>query len=164
MTKSEKIVARFWKTINKCDPDDCWEWQGKRDRDGYGVFQYNLKDRKAHRTVYGLTHAGDQSPVVMHLCDNPACCNPSHLRGGSQLQNMQDKVSKDRQARGSRNGRAKLAEKDVKSIKAALLWPYQSHAEIARHHGVSKSVIRDIKNRKTWSHVNMLDLVDIRVE
>lgn len=77
---------------------------------------------------------------------------------------MKDRVRKDRQAKGSNNGRAKLTEKEVKSIKWVLFWNYCSQAEIARRYWVSKSVIRDIKREKTWKHVNKIDLQDIRVE
>ena len=77
---------------------------------------------------------------------------------------MRDKVRKDRQAKSSSNGRAKLTEKEVKSIKWALFWNYWSYAEIARRYRVSKSVIRDIKRKKTWKHVNKIDLEDFRVE
>ncbi|GMQ83171.1 MAG: hypothetical protein BMS9Abin05_2658 [Rhodothermia bacterium] len=77
---------------------------------------------------------------------------------------MQDKLRKDRQAKESRNGRAKLTEKDVKSIKWAPFWNYWSNAEIARSDSVSKSVIRDISRNKTWKHVNKIDLEDFRIE
>ena len=164
-SKSKKAVSRFWKAVDTCDPTLCWEWLGKRDREGYGVFRYLLKEYRAHRVAYGLMMQGGKlPPVVMHTCDNPACCNPAHLRGGNQSQNMQDKVRKDRQARGSNNGRAKLTEKEVKSIKWFLFWNHESWAEIARRYKVSKSVIRDIDKKKTWKHVNKIDLEDIRVE
>ena len=163
-SKSNEDVIRFWNSVKTCDPEQCWEWKGKKDRDGYGVFRYRLREHRAHRVAYRLKHGGEQPPVVMHTCDNPACCNPVHLRGGSPSQNMLDKLRKDRQARGSSNGRAKLTEKEVKSIKWGLFWNYCSQAEIARRYRVSKSVIRDIKREKTWKHVNKIDLQDIRVE
>ena len=111
--------------------------------------------------VYGLTHAGDQPPVVRHTCDNPSCCNPIHLRGGNQSQNMQDKIAKDRQAKGSWNGRSKLDEKQVRTIKQTLLFDYCSKAALARQFNVSASVIRDIFNRKTWRHVDTFDFDDL---
>lgn len=37
--------------------------------------------------------------VVMHSCDNPACCNPRHLSVGSQSENMQDCSYKGRMGR-----------------------------------------------------------------
>ena len=163
-SKPHKDLVRFWSAVNIGDPESCWSWQGTRDRDGYGVFKYLNKNRRAHRVVYGLTHGGEQPRVVMHTCDNPACCNPDHLRGGSQSQNMQDKVRKDRQARGSKNGRAKLTEREVRGIKWVLFWNNSSYAEIARRYKVSKSVIRDINRKKTWKHVNKIGLEDIRVE
>ena len=112
-------------------------------------FKYRLREHRAHRVAYGLTHGGEQPLVVMHTRDNPACFNPLHLRGGSQSQNILDKVRKDRQARGSANGRAKRTKALVKQIKGILFCQILSKASIARQFGVSPSVIRDIYNRKT---------------
>ena len=159
-----KDVARFWNAVTISDPGSCWEWQGNRDRDGYGLFKYRLKNRRAHRVVYGLTQGGQQPAVVMHTCDNPACCNPLHLRGGSQSENIQDKVGKARQARGSRNGRAKLTEDEVRSIRVHLFFELSSPAELARKFYVSRWVIRDIQKRKTWRHVNMFDFDTLFVD
>ena len=111
--------------------------------------------------AYGLMHAGEQPPVVMHLCDNPACCNPIHLRGGTQTQNVLDKVAKNRQAKGSSNGRAKLSESAVKRIKGLLFFEALPRTEITRQFNISPSVIRDIFNRKTWKHVDTFDFDDL---
>ena len=113
-------MARFWALVGKADPDSCWEWQGKRDRDGYGVFRIQGKDHRAHRIAYGYYQFVDPPPVVMHSCDNPACCNPQHLSGGSQVENILDKTTRNRQAKGVRNGRAKLSELQVMRIKLIL--------------------------------------------
>lgn len=38
----------------------------------------------------------DLDGVVMHLCDNPPCARPSHLREGAQVENMRDMAAKGR--------------------------------------------------------------------
>ena len=34
--------------------------------------------------------------IIMHTCDNPICVNPDHLRVGTQRQNVEDMIAKDR--------------------------------------------------------------------
>ena len=51
----------------------------------------------AHRVAYEHKHGPiPKGMVVMHLCDNPACCNPDHLTLGTNKENMYDSVLKGR--------------------------------------------------------------------
>jgi len=159
--KQNKTAVQFWSAVLISDSGSCWEWQGPRDRDGYGVFGFKRKKFRAHRVAFGFANKGSQPKVVRHICDNPKCCNPSHLKAGSQKQNMADKVSRNRQAIGSQNGRSVLTEKEVKEIKWELFFGFHSQAHIARQNGVSPSVIRDINRDKTWTHVNKIEIEDI---
>ena len=149
---------RFWthvsitRTTN--NPSPCWPWKAKTDPDGYGIYRVDGQDYRAHRVAHFLTTGGDPD-VVMHACDNPACCNPAHLKGGTQAENIADMVKKGRQAKGSRNGRSKLDESKVRQIKRRLRQDGAVQAQIARDFGVSSSVIRDIKRGKTWTHVKI---------
>lgn len=142
----------FWRKVGHGAPRDCWFWKGKVDRDGYGRHFMGGKWHLAHRVAYRLTR-GDTPPVVIHSCDNPSCCNPRHLRGGTQQENMEDRQRKGRQPKGSKNGRAKLNEEAVAQIKQLLQDELLSQAEIARRFGISKYVIYDINVGKTWRHV-----------
>ena len=44
-----------------------------------------------------MTH-GVWPQVVMHSCDVPLCCNPSHLVGGTYADNNRDMAAKGRHA------------------------------------------------------------------
>ena len=55
-------------------------------------------------------------PVVRHTCDNPLCVNPRHLVGGTQADNMQDMIARDRQLKWDK-GATKLTGSDVLFIK-----------------------------------------------
>ena len=91
---------------------------------------------------------------VLHHCDNPPCCNPSHLFLGTRLDNMRDCKDKGRRAitLGERNGNAKLTEADVLEIKA-LLFKGMSQRAIANQFGVAQQLISCIKTGSLWAHV-----------
>lgn len=85
------ILARFTVT-----PSGCWEWQGSRDRDGYGRVQRSAFGvcwfEKTHRLSYEF-YVGE-IPCglhVLHRCDNPPCINPEHLYCGTHQENMRDR-------------------------------------------------------------------------
>lgn len=71
--------VRFWDRVKKCR-NRCWEWQGRRDGRGYGVFHFEGRSIPAHRYAYesrvGRIPVG---LVIDHLCRNPSCVRPSHL-------------------------------------------------------------------------------------
>jgi hypothetical protein len=82
---------------NHSSPEDgmCVEWSGPRDSNGYGRSGHG--DR-AHRVAWEAA-CGDPIPdgmVVMHLCDNPPCVNPAHLRLGTVAENNRDRHAKGR--------------------------------------------------------------------
>jgi len=145
---------RFWSKIKKGSEDECWEWKGYRERDGYGRYWFGDHKFLAHRTAWVLTHKKVVPPglVVMHICDNPACCNPNHLKVGTQTQNIADMVQKGRSARGEKNPAVRLAKKDVVAIREK----YRSGApvtKLAAKYGVTETTIYDILTGKTWASV-----------
>lgn len=96
-----RIIARFLSKIRVGRPNECWLWQAGTHRNGYGQFNAgrfaNRKqdNRYAHRLAFELaTGVSPESAVVMHACDTPACCNPFHLRLGSQADNVRDAADK----------------------------------------------------------------------
>lgn len=75
----------------------CQLWIYGADKNGYGKLKVNDKHWRAHRLSY-LIYKGhlEDSDLVCHKCDTPACINPDHLFLGTPLTNMQDKVKKGR--------------------------------------------------------------------
>jgi len=53
----EPEIIRFKTFVNRKGADECWEWKGFRDKDGYGVFNVgrirsDRASRRAHRIAY----------------------------------------------------------------------------------------------------------------
>ena len=90
-------IVIFMKT--KIDPEtQCWEWQHSTNRGGYGFVSIEGKNRTVHRHIYKFLNPNMPEELhVLHQCDNRLCCNPEHLFTGTNLDNVQDCVSKGRQ-------------------------------------------------------------------
>ncbi len=128
----------------------CHIWQGALDGWGYGCGPMRDGVRcRAHRlawsTAYGPITAGIH---VLHHCDQPACVNVEHLFLGTDADNSDDKVAKGRQAKRARNGKAKLTESDVASIRAATGVGY---ADLAARFGVSRGHISKLRRGRAWA-------------
>lgn len=141
-----EVVFRKWFK----ETEGCWEWQGAKDKNGYGAFSYARKMTRAH--VMALILDGRPPPKGMyacHHCDNPSCVRPSHLFVGSPQDNVDDMVLKGRVARGENRTNTKLKEKDVISIRAMN----GSNSQIAKMFGITPSNVSMIQRRKTWKHL-----------
>lgn len=73
--------------------DGCWIWRGCTTADGYGQFLYKQKSYRTHRVAYEVLNNTSipEGFLILHSCDNPPCCNPKHLRVGTDFDNAQDR-------------------------------------------------------------------------
>ncbi|MBZ0184482.1 MAG: HNH endonuclease [Melioribacteraceae bacterium] len=123
------------------------------DNRGYFHLKREEKNMKVHRRVYELIHGPiPQGLFVLHKCHNSECCNPKHLKLGDHDDNMIDRHLAGRTACGSKHGKSKLTDDQVKEI-WFLLASGKSCASIARIFAVNPKTITDIKNGKTWKQV-----------
>ncbi len=162
--------------------DACWLWQGKTSRrpedpphwEGHGYMQFHGKNYGTHRLAYELFAGEKVDPVlvVRHKCDRSRCCNPSHLETGTNLDNVADRVMRRRCATGVRNGAytkpesrpkgetyrgATISAETAALIKGAcqaLGDGYGVSPSVARHFGVSLSVVKGIRNNAAWSEIS----------
>jgi len=88
-------TRRFWARIEK--GNDCWPWKSRTDKDGYGKVHWAGESNRAHRVAWEITNGPiPDGLLVCHSCDNPPCCNPSHLFLGTNAENMRDASAKRR--------------------------------------------------------------------
>jgi len=156
--------ARLWGKIDVRGPDECWEWKAPCKQSGYGWIGTGTRRGRmvlAHRAVWelengpipprkGKGHGG----VIMHTCDNRLCCNPAHLRLGTQKENVADMDKKGRRRvyspPGSKRPKAKHTEEQIAAFKADKEGTIK---ERAARHGVTIGVAKQVLYAKRWSHV-----------
>lgn len=128
----------------------CHVWTGPKDRDGYGIISVKRRGKPssigAHRAAAFLSGMEIDGKVVRHVCDNPGCVSPQHLRIGSHADNVADRQRRNRQARGASTGNAKLNAEQVASIRVDARGP----SAIAADYGIHPKTVWDIKTRRTW--------------
>jgi hypothetical protein len=154
---TKPLAERLWIKVRILGPDECWEWQGSKTPEGYGRIKVGPKhgpSLAAHRAVYEITHGPiPEGMHVCHKCDNPPCCNPQHLFAGTPAENVTDKVSKGRQARGERGPSAKLTASKVTEMRQCYAEDGASIDKLAAIYGVAATTVANIIRRKKWKHV-----------
>ena len=126
---------------------DCLLWPGAVNSGGYPVTWDNGKAVYAHRIIMNAK----PGEVVMHLCDNPRCVNPEHLKLGTAKENSEDMVKKGRSAKGEMCPASKLTDLEVFGIRT--LQGKVSSRVAAELYNISKTNVLDIWNRKIWRHI-----------
>jgi hypothetical protein len=157
VSKRLPLNERFWSKVDIRGEGDCWEWQAAMASGRYGYFAVSNGDMQyAHRLAWTLVNGLIPSGLrVLHKCDNPPCCNPAHLFLGSQQDNVNDMLQKQRGRwrRGETHHSAKLNPRKVRTIRSAVRNKLFSRAELAEIYGVSEVNIDRVVNRKIWRHV-----------
>lgn len=160
------METKFWKKVDKSS--ECWNWKGKVDEKGYGVFPvyvgrkplgHKTKSKwlfkKAHRVSWELIN-GDISGtgwLVCHRCDNRACVNPNHLFLGTANDNVQDMIKKGRQnlsRPGEKSPSAKLTQRQVDEIRLRYSMGDTTQIQLSREYRVSAGQISKIITKKRW--------------
>ena len=176
-------AERFASKLARSNRRGCRPWLLKfRDKDGYGLFTLTVPradfgDRqiqvtiRAHRCAWMIAN-GRPVPsgrLVLHKCDNPPCCDPTHLELGTQLKNRRDCSRRGRTAtksthgdwlgdsrpRGIRHGNAKITEKLAARILYLAYRKGMRAPQVSAKTKVSLHICHQVIGRKTWRHVEV---------
>lgn len=151
MAKFEE-PKKFWGKVDVGHPVDCWEWLATKNNYGYGKFHLSGKTWLAHRAAWILIFGPiPKGFCVLHRCDNPPCCNPSHLFLGTRGDNIRDAARKGRMASGEEHYQSKLTEEEVLEIHKLYDTSEWTLAGLAEEYGVSTGTIGRVLSGKTWS-------------
>ena len=143
---------RFWSYVPREGVGKCWNWTGAKDERGYGRFHIGISRNSAalaHRIAYALTHQS-MPEAVCHRCDNPSCCNPAHLFGGTRADNNEDMARKGRNRvskpalRGERHPQAKLTDAQATEIREKYATGVASQRRLADAYQVSQRTIAKV--------------------
>jgi len=147
--------SKLWDNTIIDKDTDCWLWQGKRNKQGYGEITWNGKWYRTNRLSYSLTHENiklTEEQQVCHHCDNPPCINPAHLFLGTAKDNAQDAISKGRI--NYSHIQNILSEQDVITIKEELKhYRYGMCRQLAKKYNVTDTAITNIKNGWNWKNI-----------
>lgn len=180
---TDSQILRFWARVDMSDHWGCWPWMGNRTRFGHGQVNIGKRNQFTHRVAYELVYGQiPEGLVISHRCNNPPCCNPTHLDAVTHSENIQymyecgraysqgkhysqlrpevlsrgdghySRRQPERLARGERNGFAKLTEDIVREVRR-LYAEGITQTEIERRLGVDQTNVSLIVRRKRWAHV-----------
>ena len=152
-----QLSERFQKKVEMIPGFDCHFWSGSITKNGYGKFSkdggggWNLAHRVAYEQKFGKIESG---LYACHKCDNRLCVNPDHIFLGTAKDNAVDRDKKNRRTvlRGEQHGRNKLKVEEVLEIRN-LYGAGNSTWNLGKLYGVNPKTIRDIVDRKIWSHL-----------
>jgi hypothetical protein len=150
-------------------------WIGPKDGCGYGKLFVSGRYVGAHRVAMmrHLNRELSRNEQVLHRCDTPPCCNPTHLFLGTPATNCADRAAKGRNGKrlmrgpdwnrahandmrcGEANGNAKITDEQARSIVCRYA-NGESRAELAREYSVSWTCINQI----TSGHRQFIEIDD----
>ncbi len=132
---------------------DCWIWRGAQ-KSPFTKTTHKGIPTTASRISWTLYNGPiPRGMHVLHKCDNPRCMRPDHLFLGTNADNVADKVRKGRchDQRGTKNGNAKLTEKEISCIRK-LYSEGLSDRVLAKRFRIWPGHVWRIVAGKAWTH------------
>lgn len=143
MSRLAKQIA-FIVTEQNCHECTSHTTNGK----GYPIVVRNHKFTTIVRFLYQQKYGTLSSTTILrHTCDNKKCINVAHITTGTIIDNIKDRVQRNRCARGEKHGSAKLTEKEVNDIRQSK----ESLQILSERYGVTKGMVSHIRTRRCWN-------------
>lgn len=153
LTREQRFIMRV-----AVHENGCWNWTGGISQPtNYGIFSWDAGyQMSAHRASWMLHHGMIPAGLkVLHKCDNRHCVSPTHLRLGTQQENIDEMHAKGRarKAVGERASKAKLTAQQVIEIRRLHAEEGLGCTRLGRRFGVTEQNIMAIVNRQSWRHI-----------
>ena len=86
------IESNWWDKVEVGNDDECWLWKQSTGSHGYGQTWDGNTVILSHRVAWVLSNGQDipEGMTIDHICRVRKCCNPSHLRMLSNIDNAKD--------------------------------------------------------------------------
>ncbi|WP_353107898.1 hypothetical protein [Gordonia sp. (in: high G+C Gram-positive bacteria)] len=142
-------VTRFWMLVDVGMTNECWNWQGDTNRDGYGIFVYRGRRYGAHELALSFSTGEKRLDRLdtCHSCDNPTCVNPAHLRFDTRQANVDDMRDRGRVARQGRLSDAEIVLMRERRAAGAR------QIDLAEQFHVSAAYVSQVVRGLTWKNV-----------
>jgi hypothetical protein len=135
-----KSLKLFNELIN-LDTKDCISWPLPLSNSGYGIVSFGKRSFLAHRLSYSNAFCKDiediKSMEIHHKCENKSCINPKHLECLKPSEHR---------------SKHKIFFSDEQIIKIRL--DPRDLREIARNYSCSRTLIKQIRSKAIYSHVD----------
>ncbi len=149
----------FWARVDRDGPTmphmdtPCWEWTGYCNH-GYGQLSFESRLWHAHQLAYMFSTGIRPTLHVLHECDNRKCCNPLHLREGTNNDNIADAIKRNRKPRGEDTPNATVTERQVRNLKVLLNQGVRL-VDAAKQCDMKYYIALHIRLGHSWKHVQI---------
>jgi hypothetical protein len=134
----------------------CREWLTSKNKKGYCTAHVNGKTQLIHRLIWESVH-GPLLPgqVVRHTCDNPPCCEITHLLCGTHADNVADRMARGRgnSPKGETHSQAKLNEAAVTQLLEQYKTGRYTQKELSTIYGIGTSQVGRIVHGQRWRQI-----------
>jgi len=157
--RTAMVRRRFWSRVDKSGgPDACWPYTGSLTPAGYASTCKRLHpSRMGHRFAYESEYGPlpvlgvdgcIETPCIMHICDNPACQNPRHLRCATHRENMLDREIKKRG-----NHKQRFSKGEILWIRQQVAEGLMNKSAICRLFKVCYHSVQRIVSKKSYKEI-----------
>lgn len=121
---------------------------------GYMMVNYKQSQMLGHHVI--LVLQGRSLPIGLeetrHLCDDKRCLNGKHLKVGKPQDNADDRKKYGKVSQGEERPGSKLTDEAVRAIRAEPKI-HGAMGALCIKYGVTREVIRRVRNGTSWKHV-----------